>query len=54
MAGVSAAPARRVTTNFGNNTTASISAIALQSDVKIVAVGQASSNGLVAARYLGN
>lgn len=44
----------RVTTNFGNNTTANIGAIALQSDGKIVAVGQASSNGLVVARYLGN
>jgi uncharacterized delta-60 repeat protein len=44
----------RVTTNFGNNTSASIGAIALQSDGKIVAVGQASSNGLVVARYLGN
>jgi uncharacterized delta-60 repeat protein len=44
----------RVTTNFGNNTIASISAIALQSDGKIVAVGQASSNGFVVARYLGH
>jgi uncharacterized delta-60 repeat protein len=43
----------RVTTSFGSNTTASISAIALQSDAKIVAVGQASNDGLVVARYLG-
>jgi uncharacterized delta-60 repeat protein len=44
----------RVTTNFGNNTSASISAIALQSDGKIVAAGQVSSNSFVVARYLGN
>jgi hypothetical protein len=37
-----------------HNTTASISAIALQSDGKIVAVGQSSSNGRVVARYLGH
>jgi len=42
-----------VTTNFGNGTAASIAAIALQSDGKIVAVGQASNSGFVVARYLG-
>ena len=42
----------RVTTSFGNNTAASISAIALQSDGKIVAVGTAGGD-LVVARYLG-
>jgi len=43
-----------VTTSFGSGTTASIAAIALQSDGKIVVVGQASNGGLVAARYLGH
>jgi uncharacterized delta-60 repeat protein len=42
----------KVTTSFGNNTNASISAIVLQSDGKIVAVGTAGSD-LVVARYLG-
>lgn len=42
-----------VTTSFGNGT-ASIAAIVLQSDGKIVAVGQASNGGLVVARYLGH
>lgn len=42
----------RVTTSFGNNTAASISAIFLQSDGKIVAAGTAGSNFAV-ARYLG-
>lgn len=43
-----------VTTSFGSGTTASIAAIALQSDGKIVAVGQASNSGFVVARYLGH
>jgi uncharacterized delta-60 repeat protein len=43
-----------VTTGFGNGTSAGIAAIVLQSDGKIVAVGQSSSNGLVVARYLGH
>ena len=42
-----------VTTSFGNGT-ASIAAIVLQGDGKIVAVGQASNSGLVVARYLGH
>jgi uncharacterized delta-60 repeat protein len=42
----------RVTTSFGNNN-ASITAIVLQSDGKIVAVGTAGGN-LVVARYLGH
>ncbi len=42
-----------VTTSFGSDTTASIAALALQSDGKIVAVGQASNGGFVVARYLG-
>ena len=42
-----------VTTNFGNNATASITAIALQSDGKIVAVGSDGGGTLIVARYLG-
>jgi uncharacterized delta-60 repeat protein len=43
----------RVTTSFGNNTAATISAIVLQSDGKIVAVGTAGGN-IAVARYLGH
>lgn len=42
-----------VTTTFGSGTTASIAGLALQSDGKIVAAGQASNGGFVVARYLG-
>jgi len=42
----------RVVTGFGNNTVASISAITLQSDGKIVVVGGVSPGNLVVARYL--
>jgi len=42
-----------VTTAFGNNT-AFVSALAIQSDGKIVAVGNSgTSNGFTLARYLG-
>lgn len=42
----------RVVTSFGNNTVASISAITLQSDGKIVVVGGVSPGNFVVARYL--
>ena len=41
-----------VTTSFGNSAVASISALALQGDGKIVAVGTNSGTSFVAARYL--
>jgi uncharacterized delta-60 repeat protein len=42
-----------VTTSFGNNAVASISALALQSDGKIVAVGSNDGGDMIVARYLG-
>jgi uncharacterized delta-60 repeat protein len=42
----------RVTTNFGSGTVASISAIALQVDGKIVAVGSVNNSNFTVARYL--
>jgi hypothetical protein len=42
-----------VTAGFGNNTVVSISAIALQADAKIVAVGTVGSGHFAVARYVG-
>lgn len=44
---------RVVTAGFGNNTVVSISAIALQADAKIVAVGTVGSGHFAVARYVG-
>jgi uncharacterized delta-60 repeat protein len=43
-----------VTTNFGNNAVAFVTALAVQNDGKIVAVGSNGGGSIEAARYLGN
>jgi uncharacterized delta-60 repeat protein len=43
-----------VTTNFGNNAVAFVTALAVQSDGKIVAAGSNGGGSIEAARYLGD